>query len=180
MEANTHGFVNALYPTYSNPDSDSTCNKSVLDGNAQAYGPGSEFDIDTTKSYQVAVKFYASSDFYNYTDERHLSLVRTTLSQGSKNIDIDMDCPEDLESMQWKLLSTMAMGIATYNVGTDSNISGDSCTETCETASFVIDNVNWTMDDSLTDVSTTVHDGAAPRLDSGDCGDDCSECIQTY
>ena len=90
---------------------------------------------------------------------------------------------EALTTIQWQLqgMYGMAMGIATYSVGTDSTISGDSCTSECESANFKIENIKWTSYDSIADAEgELVELGPAPTLTSGDCYEGCTECVASY
>jgi hypothetical protein len=99
--------------------------------------------------------------------------------------------------MTFKLWYQMAMGISTYHVGLDNDISNQQCSDKCSALNTktVISNVKWTEDDAFMDnndnnnendddededMGEVIVGGAAPALNSGYCGEDCSQCMEHF
>ena len=90
----------------------------------------------------------------------------------------------------------MAMGISTYHVGLDNDISNQQCADKCSAMNTktVISNVKWTEDDSFMDnnddnnndndgdqdMGEVIVGGPAPTLNSGKCDEDCSMCMEHF
>jgi len=148
---------------------------SASDVSADAYGMGSGFKIDTTKSYKVKTQFFAAEGEmeYEYTE---LKKIVTTLTQGDNEVVIEQDNEDYLQPLAMKLFNEeMSLAISSFNVGTDNEIA-DSCDVTCSSESVMeIKNIRWTTDDAhieKEDIFTYM--GPADSLDS--CEDGCTEC----
>ena len=91
----------------------------------------------------------------------------------------------------------MAMSISTYHVGLENDISNQMCTDKCSAMNTktVVSNVKWTEDDAFMDNDTddnnndndddqdmgeVIVGAAAPALNSGMCGEDCSQCMEHF
>lgn len=89
----------------------------------------------------------------------------------------------------------MAMGISTYHVGLDNDISNQQCSDKCSSnTKTVISNIKWTEDDAFMDpndddkngdddeqdMGEVIVGGPAPALNSGYCEDDCSQCMEHF
>jgi hypothetical protein len=111
--------------------------------------------------------------------------------QGTNEHAFDQDCREYMDPLSFKLQKMMAMGISTYHVGLTNDVSSQTCTAECSEldTKTVISNVRFTTDDAFADDDTSGNDGGtgvievggpAPALDSGNCGSDCSQCMEHY
>lgn len=70
----------------------------MVDG---TYGPGSQFMVDTTQSFNVKTEFFVDQDADgNWTA---LESVKTTLSQGANVVTISQSCPGIFESIYNRL-----------------------------------------------------------------------------
>jgi len=151
---------------------------SASDVSADAYGMGSGFKIDTTKSYRVKTQFFAAEGEmeFEYTE---LKRIVTTLTQGDNEVVIEQDNEDYLQPLAFKLFNEeMSLAISSFNVGTDNEIA-DSCDVTCSSESVMeIKNIRWTTDDAHIekeeeeDVFTAM--GPAESLNS--CEPGCTEC----
>lgn len=174
MEANVQDFRTASHPcSVGSCDVESQCKRSV---DANAYGPGAAYTIDTTRDYSVQTRFWAETDaavtYYTY-----LNRIETTLTQDGNSVVITQDCTDYLATLTEKLYQQMGMAISTWGCGTLSN-----CGESCGTANTVISNLNWQQDDSIVpyDNGAIIDAGATPKLNSAGCGENCSECRSFY
>jgi hypothetical protein len=175
MEANNVGFNTASLPCeFGVCEEESHCKRRIVD-QPDAYGPGSQYKIDTTQSYNVKTKFYTRTGADGeYTD---LRLIKTILTQNGVSVELEQDCDGYLDPFTNKLQYGMAMGISTWSLDTAQDISDGTCSETCNSATTVIKNVKWTENDS-----TAVREwgGPAESLTSGNCGEDCTECRESW
>lgn len=117
MEANKHGFK-----TESNPcpfgvcDDESQCQTSAnTSANEMNYGPGTGYKINTMEKYCVKTQFWKKED--------GLECIRTTLIQGDNEHAFDQECQDYLEPLSVKLQHMMAMGVSSYHVGLENDLS---------------------------------------------------------
>ena len=85
-----------------------------------------------------------------------LHCIRTTLSQNGNEHAFDQNCKSYHEPLNFKLeYMMMALGISTYHVGLNSDISGDTCTSECSAldTKTVISNMKWTLADAYDDMT---------------------------
>jgi hypothetical protein len=120
-----------------------------------------------------------------------LECIRTTLIQGTTEHAFDQDCRDYMDPLSFKLQKMMAMGISTYHLGLTNDVSSQTCTAECSNldTKSVISNVRWTTDDAFADDTDNNNDnatgdivvgGPAPALNSGICGNDCSQCMEHF
>ena len=128
-------------------------------------------------------------------NEEDLECIRTTLIQGVNEHSFDQMCADYLQPLSNLLKYQMAMAVSTYHVGLDNNISNQTCTDKCSAldTKTVISNVKWTENDAFMDPEDDEGDdgndgdmgevmvgGPAPTLTSGNCTDDCSQCMEHF
>jgi hypothetical protein len=88
MEANNSGFNTASHPCANGQcDPVSQCMSKAREFGGMAYGPGSNYKINTTKSYQVMTKFFADTD-------NNLKYIDTLLIQGEEIVLMKQECGE--------------------------------------------------------------------------------------
>lgn len=88
MEANTHGFVTAPHPCENGEcEAESQCKRrATSDENPDAYGPGSLYTIDTTRSFTVNTQFWTNRNInWDYTNVSH---IKTVLMQDDREVEI--------------------------------------------------------------------------------------------
>lgn len=103
--------------------------------------------------------------------------IRTTLSQNGNEIVLSHTDADYLNALSPKLYYQMAMGISVTEIATENDIGG-YCASECQNAQANIKNIKWTRGDCVyeSEPEPIVTAGAAPRLDSGECGFGCAEC----
>lgn len=179
IEASTQALRTGSYPCmFGSCEIESQCSRNTRDLYPDAYGPGSTFMINTNLAYHVKAEFWANVDATGAKTE--LDRITITLSQDGRDVVLEQDCPEVLDTLKDKLNYNMAMGISTFALPLQNEVSG-SCAATCAAASSAsIKNIVWLSNNSINDNTpepeTLVWGGAAETLTSGECGSDCAEC----
>ena len=188
MEANKHGFNTQNLPCeFGVCDENSQCPASANGSDNMNYGPGSSYKINTSE------KFTVKTQFMQKMTEDSLDCIRTTLVQGTTEHAFDQECRDYMDPFSFKLKEKMmALGISSYHVGLDNDLSSQTCTSECSEMDTmtVISNVRWTTGDAYADdtddsgndggTGDIVVGGPAPALNSGNCGDDCAQCMEHY
>jgi len=187
MEANQHGFKTQSLPCeFGVCDEESQCSASANAAGTMKYGSGSEYLINTKEKYSVKTQFMRNED--------DLECIKTTLIQGANEHSFDQNCADYLQPLSSKLQEWMAMAISTYHVGLENNISNQVCTDKCSAldTKTVISNVRWTKNDAFYDpededdggndgdMGEIMVGGPAPTLTSGNCTDECSQCMEHF
>jgi hypothetical protein len=87
-----------------------------------AYGPGSDYTIDTTRSYHVETKFWTYANSTSPEVFEELYSIKTYLSQDGSEVVIEQDCEGYLDGLTGRM-ADMSMGISSYSVGESNDIS---------------------------------------------------------
>jgi len=88
-----------------------------------AYGPGSDYTIDTTRSYHVETKFWTYANSTSPEVYEELYSIETNLYQdGNYKFVIEQDCEGYLDGLTGRM-ADMSMGISSYSVGESNDIS---------------------------------------------------------
>lgn len=77
----------------------------------------------------------------------------------------------------------MNIAISTYALDLSNDVSGGTCDQVCaETTSVTMKDLTWTSGDSVIEFEQgePVFGGPAPMLNSGNCGEDCTECREFW
>ena len=154
----------------------------MVDG---TYGPGSQFMVDTTQSFNVKTEFFVDQDADgNWTA---LESVKTTLSQGANVVTISQSCPGIFESIYNRLLNNeMSIAVSSYNAGTHSDIS-PTCFGDCSASRAKISNFHWLSNTSINDApepeppvpgELIVSEEASMYL--SECYEGCTECRKSW
>jgi len=155
------------------------------------YGPGAEYTIDTMWGYHVRTQFMASVDATG--EPLDLVAVVTTITQDDRTVELVQDCEDYLAAISWKLYYQMNIGISTYALDLDNQVSNSTCSAACDGGNLYIGNLNFVSNDSLVidedgdegedgdeDLGELIWEDAAFSLDSGECGSNCAECRWSY
>jgi len=187
MAANKYGFQVESNPcTGGVCDASEVCKAHAKDGDEYAYGPGSEYTIDSTRFYSVKTNFVASNDDGN---PGILQRIETILSQDGQQVTLEQSCDNmNLLTNHLEGYYGMAMAISTYNLGLENDISRGTCDSYCSNPTNVIKNVVWNEDDNIETHDeptpdpnvTIINGGPSWWLDEEGCGSNCSECRWFY
>lgn len=113
MEANINGFHSAVHPCeFGSCDPVSQCKSSMADLGAMEFGPTPEYTINSSQPYKVRTQFFADQD--ENGDATALTNVMITLSQGEVFVELNLDCPDYINSLTWKLYYNMNIGVSVY------------------------------------------------------------------
>lgn len=183
MEANIWGFNTESNPcTFGTCDAESQCKAKVNSDYSFNYGYGADFAIDTSKSYKVTTQFWATKDAD--VTEVNLEKITTILEQEGRTVEMVMDCPDYINSMSWTLYYNFNLAISTYALDQSNDVSGGTCESACSDASMIIKDLTWVSNDCILEANIepgeATFGGPAPKLNSGNCGDDCTECREFF
>jgi len=189
MEANIWGFNTQSLPCeFGECEAQSQCRRKASDDDHMAYGPGSDYIIDSTKSFRVKSEFWTNKDDEGETTD--VTSIKTIITQNGMEIILEQDCDDYLDGLNWQLDRHMSLGISSYSVGQENDISGDSCSTACETANTKIKNIVWTTNDCINseeneeeeeeeqEPGELVIGDAAESLEM--CEEGCSECRMSW
>ena len=72
--------------------------------------------------------------------------------------------------------------MSTYNLDQDNDVSGGYCDTACSNTQMMMKDLTWSSYDSMLeyDSGEPVWGGPAPKLNSGNCLDDCTECREFW
>jgi len=173
MEANKYGFnVQSLPKEFDTVDPVSQCIRTVQEGE---YGPSDNYTINSSQGYNVKTQFFATQNAQG--DPVDLTLIRTTLSQDGREVILEQDCPDYLNSLSWPLNNNMAIAISTYNLDLDNDVSKMNCDAICDAGNASFRNVTFTRHDSLLQ-SDLIWGATTERLDQ--CEEGCFECRYSW
>lgn len=185
MEANTLGFKTASFPCESGSCSDFSDSTAYADFGA--YGPGPEYEIDSTRTFTVQSRFIAMEAADGNVGD--LKRIETTLIQGANQISVVQDDANILSAIQDKLRYRMAVVMTNFNAGETNDISG-VCDHGGEHGDVNFSGMKWTSYDSIDntedgsdgtdgDSGELIVDEVASSLDM--CSDDfCSACHMAH
>lgn len=100
MEANVWGFNVESNPcTFGTCDPTSQSSVKVNDDNAFNYGNGSEYTIDTSKSFSVTTQFWATQDTEGTPMD--LASIKTILEQEGRVVEMIQDDADYINWLSW-------------------------------------------------------------------------------
>jgi len=184
MEANILGFKAASFPCEGGSCTDFS--DSTAYAAAAEYGPGSQYLIDSTRTFTVQSRFIAMEAADGTAGD--LKRIETTLIQGANQISIVQDNVEIMKAIRDKLQYRMPVVMANFNAGDVNDISG-VCDHDGEHGDVNFSALKWTSNDSIDNTEDgsdgTDGDGefiveeVATSLDM--CQDDfCSACHMAH
>lgn len=166
------------YASQSNPcefgscDVDSQSRVTAMEISEFAYGPGSAYDIDTNRGFEVEAKFFSDPDM------TELQYIQVTLRQDERSVTLTQDSTDYLAPLTSQLYYNMAVGISVYE---NDNEFCEAAGTGCDQSMLVVSEIRWTSGDSIVEVAPEpelIIGGPAERLDM--CEDGCTQCNDSW
>lgn len=157
MRANTAGFITGSDRCPNgvcNASMYKSCKRSAKDVDLLAYGPGSDYKINSNEPFQVYAQFMTEEG----VTYENLNNVKVTLSQGENKVEIFQDCGRDyLEGfaglMKRGYLGTVISHSPAATIGTRNwNEFDKQCSTSCDAdATMHVSDFTWWETDSKLD-----------------------------
>ena len=144
-----------------------------------AYGPGSEFKIDTTKPFKVDTHFHGCPKM------EELVKIETHLIQGDKVVKLIQEDKDFLKKISNQLELGSSMVISNFNGGDiQADINGGQCQiqQECGAYTTTYSNFSFRMEDSVVNpvAEKLIIEDIAPKLSDCDDASLCSGCSRGW
>jgi len=143
-----------------------------------SYGPGADYQIDSSHAFNVTAKFYAPVNEEGFGD---VSRIEINLDQWGNSVQLIHDDPTLLARLSDKLKHDMALVISNFNDGSRSDTTNGQCrsTDICGAHSTKYFNFAWTSMDAIDEGDSLIIGDVAESLT--DCDDPfCTSCHEAW